>query len=84
QYVSWYQRTMGKNPNPSMIARERFEPSPSGRTNHYYFDLNRDWAWQSQIETRSRLRWYNEWMPAIHVDFHEQYYNSPYYFAPAA
>ena len=60
------------------------EPWPGGRTNHYYFDLNRDWAWQTQIESQLRIVKYNEWLPHIHVDFHEQGYNSPYYFAPAA
>ncbi|HVW60263.1 MAG TPA: hypothetical protein VHC48_09520, partial [Puia sp.] len=55
-----------------------------GRTNHYNFDLNRDWAWQTQIETQQRLKQYNAWLPQVHVDFHEQGYNNPYYFAPAA
>lgn len=84
RYVNWFTSTSGKNPNASMLARERFEPFVSGRSNHYYFDLNRDWAWQSQQESQHMIKLYNEWMPAIHVDFHEQYYNSPYYFAPAA
>ncbi|MFC3563723.1 M14 family metallopeptidase [Pedobacter jamesrossensis] len=52
--------------------------------NHYYFDLNRDWAWQTQLESKQRLALYNQWMPQVHVDFHEQSYNEPYYFAPAA
>ena len=59
-------------------------PGPRGRANHYLFDLNRDWAWQVQQESRARIRAYNEWMPHVHVDFHEQGFNSPYYFAPAA
>lgn len=84
RYVNWFQSISGKNPDASMLARERFEPFVAGRSNHYYFDLNRDWAWQSQEETKHLVKLYNEWMPAIHVDFHEQYYNSPYYFAPAA
>ena len=60
------------------------EPWPGGRTNHYYFDLNRDWAWQTQTESESRIQLYNQWLPHVHVDFHEQSPNSPYYFAPAA
>jgi hypothetical protein len=52
--------------------------------NHYYFDLNRDWAWQAQKESQQRIKAYNQWMPQVVVDFHEQGYNSPYYFAPAA
>jgi hypothetical protein len=55
-----------------------------GRTNHYYFDLNRDWAWATQVETRQRLKLYQRWLPHVHADLHEQYPNNPYYFAPAA
>jgi hypothetical protein len=70
------------NPDPQTI--EHLEPWPGGRPNHYLFDLNRDWAWQTQIESKERIKEYNKWMPHVHVDFHEQGYNSPYYFAPAA
>jgi len=84
RYVNWFNGTVGKWPNPDPLALEHREHWPSGRTNHYLFDLNRDWAWQTQQETRQRLKKYNEWLPQVHVDFHEQGYNSPYYFAPAA
>ena len=84
RYVNWYNTTVGKNGNPDQQSREHFEAYPQGRTNHYNFDLNRDWAWQTQVETKQRLQKYLEWMPQIHVDFHEQGYNEPYYFAPAA
>ncbi len=65
-------------------AREHHEPWPGGRANHYLFDLNRDWAWETQIESQARIKLYNQWLPHVHVDFHEQGPNSPYYFAPAA
>jgi hypothetical protein len=84
RYVSNYNMVSGAIPNPDPTAREHSEPWPSGRPNHYYFDLNRDWAWQTQIETQQRLVAYHQWMPQVHVDFHEQSYNEPYYFAPAA
>ncbi|RZK77603.1 MAG: zinc carboxypeptidase, partial [Pedobacter sp.] len=84
RYVTYYNQVVGDAPNPDPMAREHFEPWPGGRPNHYYFDLNRDWAWQTQIETQQRLKLYNEWVPEVHVDFHEQSYNDPYYFAPAA
>jgi hypothetical protein len=84
RYVNWYNSTVGQSPNEDPQSREHFEPWPGGRTNHYFFDLNRDWAWQTQIETRERMKVYNLWLPQVHVDFHEQGYNSPYYFAPAA
>ena len=84
RYVNWFNSVVGKNYNVDAQAREHREPWPGGRTNHYNFDLNRDWAWQTQVESQQRLKKYNEWLPQVHVDFHEQGYNSPYYFAPAA
>lgn len=84
RYVNWFNSVVGKNPNASLIAREHQEPWPGGRTNHYNFDLNRDWAWQTQVESQQRLKLYNEWLPQVHVDFHEQSVNSPYFFAPAS
>ncbi|WP_231427027.1 M14 family metallopeptidase [Pedobacter sp. Leaf250] len=84
RYVNYFNSVVGKTPNSDPTSREHIEPWPGGRPNHYYFDLNRDWAWQTQIESKQRLALYNEWMPQVHVDFHEQSYNEPYYFAPAA
>lgn len=84
RYVNWYNQVVGEKPNVSPYAREHYEPSPTGRPNHYLFDLNRDWAWQSQKETQQRIALYQQWMPHVHADFHEMGVNSPYYFAPAA
>ena len=84
RYVNWQNQVQGKTPNANPVSREHMEPWPGGRTNHYNFDLNRDWAWQTQVETQQRLVKYNQWLPQVHVDFHEQGYNAPYYFAPAA
>ncbi len=84
RYVEWYRRTRSATPNADPDAWEHDEPWPGGRTNHYFFDLNRDWAWGTQPETRARLVLYERWLPHVHVDFHEQGVDSPYYFAPAA
>lgn len=84
RYVNWFNSVVGNVANANPNAREHEEPWPGGRINHYNFDLNRDWAWQTQIETQSRIKVYNQWMPQVHVDYHEQGYNEPYYFAPAA
>ena len=84
RYVNWFTQMAGKNSNPALFSREHNEPWPGGRVNHYNFDLNRDWAWQTQLETQQRLKIYNEWLPHIHCDYHEQGVNNPYYFAPAA
>lgn len=84
RYVNWFNSVVGKEANPRMETREHREPWPGGRSNHYNFDLNRDWAWQVQVESQQRIKLYNQWMPQVHVDFHEQGINEPYYFAPAA
>ena len=84
RYVNWFNSVSGKNVNPLLDAREHREPWPGGRTNHYNYDLNRDWAWQTQVESQQRIKIYSQWLPQIHVDFHEQGVNNPYYFAPAA
>ncbi len=84
KYVNWNRTITGAFQDADPVSREHMEPWPGGRTNHYYFDLNRDWAWQTQVESQQRKEIYFDWMPHVHVDFHEQGYNSPYYFAPAA
>ncbi|ATL48100.1 zinc carboxypeptidase [Chitinophaga caeni] len=84
RYINFYNSNVGKKYDATRFAREHREPWPGGRSNHYYFDLNRDWAWQTQVESKERLKVYHEWMPQVHVDFHEQGIDNPYYFAPAA
>ncbi len=84
RYANWYNQVKTDPYNINQSAVEHHEPWPGGRPNHYLFDLNRDWAWATQVETRQRLKIYNDWLPHIHVDFHEQGINEPYYFAPAA
>ncbi|MBW8683235.1 M14 metallopeptidase family protein [Chitinophaga rhizophila] len=84
RYVSYYNQIHTRYPDPLLFSREHNEPWPGGRANHYYFDLNRDWAWQTQVESQQRVAWYSRWMPQVHVDFHEQSIDAPYYFAPAA
>ena len=84
RYVNWFNQVKSTPYNINQEAKEHSEPWPGGRPNHYLFDLNRDWAWATQVESVQRIAIYNKWMPHIHVDFHEQYINNPYYFAPAA
>ncbi|MCW4467570.1 M14 family zinc carboxypeptidase [Flavobacterium sp. MFBS3-15] len=84
RYGNWLRDISGREPNPNGYDREHMEPWPGGRQNHYAYDLNRDWAWQTQAETQQRILLYNEWMPMVHVDVHEMGYNEPYFFPPAA
>ncbi|HMU47700.1 MAG TPA: M14 family metallopeptidase [Chitinophagaceae bacterium] len=84
RYVNWFNSIEGIKANPQPMAREHRELWPGGRTNHYNFDLNRDWAWQTQVESQQRIKIYDQWLPQVHVDYHEQWVDAPYYFAPAA
>lgn len=84
RYTNWNRQVANKIVTPDINSAEHHEPWPGGRTNHYYFDLNRDWAWQSQVESRQRIVEYKRWLPHIVADFHEMGYQDPYYFAPAA
>ncbi|RKR81360.1 zinc carboxypeptidase [Mucilaginibacter gracilis] len=84
RFVNFYNPVRSATPDANPESREHQEPWPGGRVNHYYFDLNRDWAWQTQKESQARVALFNQWLPQIHVDYHEQGYNAPYYFAPAA
>jgi hypothetical protein len=84
RYVTGYQQRRGALPDPSPEAFEHGEPWPGGRYNHYLFDLNRDWAWATQAETRARLAAFRRWEPQVHVDLHEMGSGSTYFFPPPA
>ena len=84
RYTNWYRSVANLWADPTVASREHREPWPAGRVNHYYFDLNRDWAWGTQVESQQRMVQYQQWLPHIHVDFHEQFPSDHYYFAPAA
>jgi hypothetical protein len=64
------------------IDAEHNEAWPRGRTNHYWFDLNRDWLLAVHPESRGKLTWYHEWYPNVVTDFHEMGTNSNYFFEP--
>ena len=84
RYVNFFKQYASNTENVDPSSIEHKEPWPGGRFNHYLFDLNRDWAWLTQVESQQRIKVYNQWLPHVHVDFHEQGYNEPYYFPPAA
>ena len=71
-------------PDPEPAAAEHDEGWPGGRSNHYLFDMNRDWFAQTQPETRGRLSLFLEWYPHVAVDLHEMGGDSTYFFAPPA
>jgi len=82
RYVYWY-KSAKRNlvaTNPDDLAHDA--PWPNGRTNHYLFDLNRDWVWNVHPETKGLVEAYQEWLPQVHVDYHEQSYNDNYFTVP--
>ena len=79
QWVNTY-RNMADNSDPNHI--EHNQGWLSGRTNHYWFDLNRDWLLLSQQESQHRLRYFHLYQPNILGDFHEMGANSSYFFQP--
>lgn len=82
RFSTWANMHKGKNVNPDPNDREYNEVWPGGRTNHYWFDLNRDWLPVQQPESRNRIAKYHEWKPNILTDHHEMGTNSTFFFQP--
>ena len=84
RFLNHFRETYGIAPSTSAIAAERREPWPAGRTNHYLFDLNRDWLPLTQPEVIGRVATFQEFFPLVHVDIHEMGTDSSYFFPPPA
>jgi hypothetical protein len=82
RHTTWVNMHRGSPPVADPLDREHNERWPSGRTNHYWFDLNRDWFPLAQVESRHRLEYYHRWRPNVVTDFHEMGTNSTYFFEP--
>lgn len=82
RFVNWVDTYRTLTPNASADHIEHHEPWPSGRTNHYWFDLNRDWLLISQQETANRLPFFNRYQPNIVSDYHEMSAHKTYFFQP--
>ncbi|MEJ8758242.1 M14 metallopeptidase family protein [Pontibacter sp. H259] len=82
RFASWVNTNRGKNlvtdPNSSEFA----ETWPRGRTNHYWFDLNRDWLPLQHPESQGRLAKFHEWKPNLLTDHHEMGTNATFFFQP--
>ncbi|MDR9417137.1 MAG: M14 family metallopeptidase, partial [Gracilimonas sp.] len=63
-------------------SREFDENWPGGRTNHYWFDLNRDWMLMQHPESQGRVAKFHEWVPQVLTDHHEMGTNSTFFFQP--
>ncbi|MCM2315087.1 MAG: M14 family metallopeptidase [Thermoanaerobaculia bacterium] len=84
-YVDWFSRASGSIANPDPAAIEHKAPWESGRANHYHIDMNRDWVWGTQAETRARIALFRQWSPQLFVDYHEMgAHGVEYFFPPVA
>ena len=81
-----FQNLQGRaaSPDSERLSAEHDEPWPGGRSNHYLFDLNRDWLAITQPETAGRVKLFLDFFPQVTVDLHEQGGDATYYFPPAA
>lgn len=84
RFVSRYYATVGLEHSPDRLSAEQNEPWPNGRTNHYLFDMNRDWISLTQPEIASRVKALQQMYPLIFVDSHEMGGDMGYYFSPEA
>ncbi|MAD77392.1 MAG: peptidase M14 [Rheinheimera sp.] len=84
RFVSRYYATVGLEHSADRLSAEQNEPWPQGRTNHYLFDMNRDWISLTQPETRGRVKALQQVYPLVFVDSHEMGGDMGYYFSPEA
>lgn len=82
RFVNWVttHRGITENPDPNHI--EHYQNWRTGRTNHYGFDLNRDWLLLSQKESQNRIPYFHQYQPNVLGDFHEMGSNGSYFFQP--
>ncbi|EPR65733.1 M14 family metallopeptidase [Cyclobacterium qasimii] len=82
RFASWVNSHKSYYPNGDRNNRELNEAWPRGRTNHYWFDLNRDWLPVQHPESKGRIAQLQEWLPNIVLDFHEMGTDNTYFFQP--
>ena len=84
RFTQRYYATIGLQHSSDRISAEQNEPWPKGRTNHYLFDMNRDWLAITQPETASKVKILNHYRPLVVIDLHEMGGDNSYFFAPSA
>ncbi|MFD2101163.1 M14 family metallopeptidase [Flagellimonas iocasae] len=82
RFAYWANVHKNQNLNPDNNEREYHEVWPGGRTNHYWFDLNRDWLPAQLPASRARIESFHKWLPNILTDHHEMGTNSTFFFQP--
>ena len=71
RYLTQQRDARSNVPNVDDADNQTAGDLPGGRTNHYNFDLNRDWIYGIHPETRGRLSVLRDWHPLVMVDAHE-------------
>ncbi|MFT6334847.1 MAG: hypothetical protein ACJATI_001593 [Halioglobus sp.] len=82
RFASWANTHKGKTLVSDPASRELNEVWPRGRTNHYWFDLNRDWLLLTHPESQGRIKVFHQWKPNVLTDHHEMGTNSTFFFQP--
>ncbi|WP_405351461.1 M14 family metallopeptidase [Nonlabens sp. Asnod3-H03] len=82
RFAGWVNQHKNENINPDSYDREYSEAWPGGRTNHYWFDMNRDWLPVQLPESQARIETFHNWMPNILTDHHEMGTNATFFFQP--
>ncbi|MDE2978328.1 MAG: M14 family zinc carboxypeptidase [Acidobacteriota bacterium] len=82
RFAHWANTNRGMVLNADPAHREHREPWPGGRTNHYWFDLNRDWLLLQHPESRNRMATWKAWQPNLVGDFHEMGSDATFFFQP--
>ncbi|MDH7446942.1 M14 family metallopeptidase [Aquimarina sp. 2201CG14-23] len=82
RFSYWANTNKSKNISTDPQDREYSEVWPGGRTNHYWFDMNRDWLPVQLPESRARINTFHKWYPNILTDHHEMGSNSTFFFQP--
>jgi len=82
RHTQWVNQYQAKTLVSDNIDAEHTEAWPGGRTNHYWFDLNRDWLLAVHPESQGKLKWMHTWYPNVVTDFHEMGTNSQHFFEP--
>jgi len=82
RYATWVNSNKSQSENSDENNREFREPAPSSRSNHYWFDLNRDWLFVQNPESYYRMEQFYKWMPTFVNDYHEHGNTSGTYFSP--
>jgi len=82
RFASWVNTHKSQNLSTDNSDREYNEAWPGGRTNHYWFDMNRDWLVSQLPESQARIKSFHQWKPNILTDHHEMGTNSSFFFQP--